>query len=79
MKNLGVDIIYILNRKKDFERREAVVRELSNIEGLNYQIITAVTGDSLRSIPNLIKDKKLFPIFYIDKTYIIVFIYNFYK
>ena len=63
MKNLGVDIIYILNRKKDFERREAVVKELSNIEGLNYQIITAVTGDSLSSIPNLIKDKKLFPIF----------------
>lgn len=63
MKNLGVDIIYILNRKKDFERKEAVVKELANIEGLNYQIITAVTGDGLNSISNLIKDKKLFPIF----------------
>ena len=63
MKNLGVDIIYILNRKKDFERKEAVLKELSSIEGLNYQIITSVTGSSLDTVPNLIKDKKLFPIF----------------
>ena len=63
MKNLGVDIIYILNRKKDFERKEAVLKELSNLEGLNYQIITSVTGDSLDTIPDLIEDKKLFPIF----------------
>lgn len=63
MKNLGVDIIYVLNRKKDFQRKEAVIKELSNIEGLNYQIITSVTGNTIDDIPDLIEDKKLFPIF----------------
>jgi len=63
MKNLGVDIIYVLNRSKDYQRKEAVVKELSGIEGLNFEFITAVTGDTLNDIDSLIKDKKLFPVF----------------
>jgi len=63
MKNLGVDIIYVLNRSKDYERKQAVLKELENIEGINYEFITSVTGDALNDVPSLIKDKKLFPIF----------------
>lgn len=63
MKNLGVDIIYILNRTQDHRRKETLLEELKFIPGLKYSIITAVTGDTLPSITEMIESKTLFPIF----------------
>ena len=63
MKNLGVDIIYILNRPQDIQRKERVLQELKNAECNNYEIIKSVTGDRINSIPELIKKKELFPVF----------------
>ena len=47
MKNLGVDIIYIINRLQDYDRKESIISKLEFIENLNYEIIQAVTGESL--------------------------------
>ena len=63
MKNLGVDIIYILNRPQDLKRKERVLEELKSTECDNYEIIKSVTGDRINSIPELIKKKELFPVF----------------
>jgi len=63
MKNLRVDIIYILNRTQDYRRKETLLEELKFIPGLNYEVISAVTGDVLPSIPDMIKSKTLFPVF----------------
>jgi len=63
MKNLGVDVIYILNRAQDYIRKETLLEELKFIPGLNFEIIKAVTGETLPSIPDLIKQKTLFPVF----------------
>jgi len=63
MKNLGVDIIYILNRTQDFIRKETLLKELKDIPELNFEIIRAVTGDMLPSTQTMITDKTLFPIF----------------
>jgi GR25 family glycosyltransferase involved in LPS biosynthesis len=63
MKNLGVDIVYILNRTQDRIRKETLLEELKFIPGLNYKIIRAVTGDVLPSIADMIKNKTLSPVF----------------
>lgn len=63
MKNLGVDIIYILNRTQDIERKESLLKELEFIPGLNFKVIKAVTGDVLPSIADMIQSKTLFPVF----------------
>jgi GR25 family glycosyltransferase involved in LPS biosynthesis len=63
MKNLGVDVIYILNRTQDYIRKETLLEELNFIPGLNFEIVKAITGDVLPSIPDLIKEKTLFPVF----------------
>jgi GR25 family glycosyltransferase involved in LPS biosynthesis len=63
MKNLGVDIVYILNRTQDYRRKETLLEELKFIPGLNYKIVTAVTGDVLPSVPDMIQNKTLFPVF----------------
>jgi GR25 family glycosyltransferase involved in LPS biosynthesis len=63
MKNLGVDVIYILNRTQDYIRKETLLEELNFIPGLNFEIVKAITGDVLPSIQDLIKEKTLFPVF----------------
>lgn len=63
MKNLGVDIIYVISRTEDFGRIHKLREELSFVENLNLEVIPAVTGESLPSISNLIEEKKLFPVF----------------
>jgi len=63
MINLGVDVIYILNRTQDTERKESIVEELGFIPGLNFEIIKSVTGDVLPTVSDMIKSKTLFPIF----------------
>ena len=63
MKNLGVDIIYILNRTQDHRRKETLLEELKFIPGLNYKIIRAVTGDVIPSVSDMIKSKTLSPVF----------------
>jgi len=63
MNNLGVDVIYILNRTQDIERKESLLKELEFIPGLNFKVIKAVTGDILPSIADMIQSKTLFPVF----------------
>ena len=63
MKNLGVDIIYVITRTEDYVRIQNLEKELSFIKDLNLKIIPAVTGESLTSIPDLIDNKTLFPVF----------------
>ncbi len=63
MKNLGVDIVYILNRTQDHRRKETLLKELKFIPGLNYKIIRAVTGDVLPSVSDMIKSKTLSQVF----------------
>ena len=63
MKNLGVDVIYILNRTQDYIRKQTLLEELNFIPGLNFEIVKAVTGETLPSIPDMIKEKTLFPVF----------------
>lgn len=63
MKNLGVDVIYVINRAEDSNRLKDLTKELETIEGLNLERIPAITGEVVDSIPKLIEDKTLFPVF----------------
>ena len=63
MKNLGVDIIYVINRAEDTNRLVRLKKEFSFITNLNYKRIPAITGDSLPSVQKLIEDKILYPVF----------------
>lgn len=63
MKNLGVDVIYIINRLQDYDRKESTISKLEFIENLNYEIIQAVTGESLPPVEKMLKDKTIFKVF----------------
>ena len=63
MINLGVDVIYIINRSRDKERLLSTLAELNKIDTNNIEIIRAVEGEDLPSIGDLIESKKLAPRF----------------
>lgn len=63
MINLGVDVIYIINRSRDKERLLSTLAELNKIDTNNVEVITAVEGEDLPSIEDLIESKKLAPRF----------------
>lgn len=63
MKNLGVDVIYIINRLQDYSRKESIISKLEFIENINYEFIQAVTGESLPSIGKMLKEKTIFKVF----------------
>lgn len=63
MRNLGVDVIYIINRLQDYSRKENVISKLEFIQGLNYEVIKATTGENLPPIKEMLKENTLFRVF----------------
>ena len=63
MKNLGVDIIYVISRTEDFSRVQELKQELSAVPNTSINVLQATTGDTLPVISELIDSKVLFPVF----------------